>query len=626
MARVSIILPVRNTADLIGAAVASLRAQTCPAFEALVIDDGSEDDSLAQAQAAAGGDGRFRFVRQDHAGLSVARNRGLALARAPVIGFLDSDDTFAPQFLERMLDALAQSQEAWVSCAIDLIEGDSTRTVCGVHGGAHPLGPGPWARLALTDWPQTLAHWPSAWNKLYRRGLIGDLRFVPGLRYEDHPWFQALAARTGSIAHVPEPLYRYRKGRAGQITGADDERVFDQFAILDHCADIIAAGDKPGARAGMQGLATRLLLERAAPLRDPGRRARLAQAGGAWLAARGLRYAPQGALAPRNFALMLRGELPLSVVMPVAGGGPALTRSLTALAAQGLRDFELLLVPVGAAGRDALSGALSDPRFRRLQGAVQTTAEAWQIGCDAARGVHLLPAMPGMEPEPGALWLWVEGMVRAQAALGLSLRRGPGGAVLAPAQDGADPWGAPLPRPLPQTRAARCASLDAPARPVDPARLALLRPDPGGFLLRRDLARAGLAHGGPLGPWAMLLGAARDPRGVICLGWPGVRLAPDGPPETAPETAPETLIAEVRRLAPLLAPLPQAAWLARLVGRALMPGFCAAGPAGGAERRAWLAACRPALATVPPGPCDPDTPPLLAQALAGAPPPQEAPQ
>src|SRR5690606_30894301 len=103
---ISVIVPIFNLRDYGVAAVQSLLAQDFGDFEALLVDDGSTDGSGTAAFAAAGGDPRFRLLRQEKLGLPAARNRALAAARGRFIGFLDGDDRYSPVFLGRMRSAL----------------------------------------------------------------------------------------------------------------------------------------------------------------------------------------------------------------------------------------------------------------------------------------------------------------------------------------------------------------------------------------------------------------------------------------------------------------------------------------------------------------------------------------
>lgn len=111
---ISVIVPVWNVAAHVGACLRSLAAQSLPDFEAIVVDDGSTDDSLARARSAVAGDARFRFLEQPNRGLSAARNAGLAVARGAFVAFLDSDDRLAPDCLAALHGALAESGADWV--------------------------------------------------------------------------------------------------------------------------------------------------------------------------------------------------------------------------------------------------------------------------------------------------------------------------------------------------------------------------------------------------------------------------------------------------------------------------------------------------------------------------------
>lgn len=94
---VSIILPTYNRADTLSRAIDSVVAQWFDDWELIVIDDGSQDETVALVEQRR--DPRIRLVSQENAGVYVARNRGLAEARGRLITFLDSDDAWRPHFL-----------------------------------------------------------------------------------------------------------------------------------------------------------------------------------------------------------------------------------------------------------------------------------------------------------------------------------------------------------------------------------------------------------------------------------------------------------------------------------------------------------------------------------------------
>ncbi|GAB3119142.1 glycosyltransferase family 2 protein [Glaciibacter psychrotolerans] len=108
---VSVIMPTFNRASLIGAAIKSVRQQTVRSWELIIVDDGSTDDTAALLAGLQGEDARIRLVSQANAGVSAARNNGIAHAAGRYIAFLDSDNVWTPDFLRASLAEL-QAQEA----------------------------------------------------------------------------------------------------------------------------------------------------------------------------------------------------------------------------------------------------------------------------------------------------------------------------------------------------------------------------------------------------------------------------------------------------------------------------------------------------------------------------------
>jgi glycosyltransferase involved in cell wall biosynthesis len=116
---VSVIIPTYNRRAMLLEAIDSVFAQTTEAFELIVIDDGSTDSTAQHLKRL----GRtIRIERVEHRGPAAARNRGVELAQAPLIAFLDSDDLWAPTKLERQLAfmranpdcAISQTDEIWI--------------------------------------------------------------------------------------------------------------------------------------------------------------------------------------------------------------------------------------------------------------------------------------------------------------------------------------------------------------------------------------------------------------------------------------------------------------------------------------------------------------------------------
>jgi peptidoglycan/xylan/chitin deacetylase (PgdA/CDA1 family)/SAM-dependent methyltransferase len=104
---VSIVIPAYNAAETITETLASLQAQTMQNWEAIVVNDGSSDETEAIAKQVAAKDSRIRTLSQPNQGVSAARNTGIGLANFDWLSFLDADDWLSPQYLERMTTVLA---------------------------------------------------------------------------------------------------------------------------------------------------------------------------------------------------------------------------------------------------------------------------------------------------------------------------------------------------------------------------------------------------------------------------------------------------------------------------------------------------------------------------------------
>lgn len=129
MPRVSVVVPTYNRGHLIGQALDSVLAQTYRNFEVIVVDDGSTDDTLSVL--ARYGD-RIRVISQPNWGQggSYARNAGIHEATGEFIAFLDSDDLWLPEKLERQIAVLdADPNLAWVYSDSEAFDGDTGRLV-----------------------------------------------------------------------------------------------------------------------------------------------------------------------------------------------------------------------------------------------------------------------------------------------------------------------------------------------------------------------------------------------------------------------------------------------------------------------------------------------------------------
>ena len=101
---IAVVIPVYNAGRFIDESIDSVRAQTTPQWEFMIVDDGSTDET--PSRLAAFRDPRIRWIRQDNIGERAARARGVSLTRAPKIVCLDADDRLYPDALARCVSFL----------------------------------------------------------------------------------------------------------------------------------------------------------------------------------------------------------------------------------------------------------------------------------------------------------------------------------------------------------------------------------------------------------------------------------------------------------------------------------------------------------------------------------------
>lgn len=110
----SVIIPLYNKAPYVAKAIESVLSQTFTDYELIIIDDGSKDDSFAIALKAIEGRGNCHIYRQKNAGVSVARNNGVAFSHGEYLCFLDADDWWDEHFLDGMSKLIDEFPDAGI--------------------------------------------------------------------------------------------------------------------------------------------------------------------------------------------------------------------------------------------------------------------------------------------------------------------------------------------------------------------------------------------------------------------------------------------------------------------------------------------------------------------------------
>lgn len=192
--KISIIVPIFNGQDYLSRCLDSLAAQTYANIEIILIDDGSTDNSADICCRYCDGDGRFRYIYQKNAGVSTARNAGLARATGKYIGFCDSDDWVEPDTYAFLYNLIQTTQTEIAICGFYTEDTDNHDV--GAHTAMIIDG-----KAAVYNMYSNDQCGGYLWNKLFLRDIIEPLQLSENIHvYEDMLFFCEACARCDRIS------------------------------------------------------------------------------------------------------------------------------------------------------------------------------------------------------------------------------------------------------------------------------------------------------------------------------------------------------------------------------------------------------------------------------------------
>ncbi|MEU6390758.1 CDP-glycerol glycerophosphotransferase family protein [Streptomyces sp. NPDC046939] len=237
--RLTVVVPVHNVEDYLGACLESLSAQSMPDLEVVLVDDGSTDGSGGIARAFAAKDPRFRLVEQANAGLGAARNTGVRHAHGTHLAFVDSDDVIPPGAYELMLATLEESGSDFVTGNVHRLRADGTTEQSPMFRKAMATGRA--ATHVTRDW-ELLAD-RIACNKVFRRAFwdAHGLAFPEGVLFEDIPVVLPAHFLARSVDVLDDTVYLWRD-REGSISNrrALPRAVRDRTVSVTHVSRFLA--------------------------------------------------------------------------------------------------------------------------------------------------------------------------------------------------------------------------------------------------------------------------------------------------------------------------------------------------------------------------------------------------
>jgi len=212
---ISVIIPVYNVENYLRACLDSVLASLYTNLEILCVDDGSTDSSGAILEEYARADSRIKVIHKANGGLSSARNAGLDNATGKYIAFEDSDDRVHEKYFLLLLEAM-------MKCDADLAVCSHTSSLDELTERCDAPEVQVLSREVFMSSHKTKSF---AWGRIFKRNLIGDIRFDESILIEDAPfnaeYMRAIPA--ARIAYIDARLYFYyqREGSLSTRLGPD---------------------------------------------------------------------------------------------------------------------------------------------------------------------------------------------------------------------------------------------------------------------------------------------------------------------------------------------------------------------------------------------------------------------
>ncbi len=234
MPAISVIVPVYKVEKYLNACVDSILNQTFEDYELVLVDDGSPDRCGEVCDEYASKDRRIKVIHQANAGLSAARNAGIARAAGGWITFIDSDDIVAEDYLRTLYQMHEKYDAEVVVCEAGRFrDGDDWQPVIEPDEAKSYTGREAVRALYSSDKEEKIPI--IACGKLYFRELFDGVRFPVGKMHEDDATVPYLLYKAGKVVWKKDKLYGYRQREDSIMNRTFSIRRYDGLEALENC-------------------------------------------------------------------------------------------------------------------------------------------------------------------------------------------------------------------------------------------------------------------------------------------------------------------------------------------------------------------------------------------------------
>jgi glycosyltransferase involved in cell wall biosynthesis len=214
----SVVIPLYNAEQFIQRAIKSVLDQTVQDFEVIVIDDGSIDSSYQKVLDME--DSRIKVIRQENQGVSVARNKGIEQASSSLVAFLDADDEWKPNFLEKMCVLISQFPD----CVL-FGSGYATFRTNGLIWHTKEYFPVDWSGI-IPNYIRIMRFYPFFTSSVViRKTVLTDIGGFPvGVKFGQDVATWLRCSLVGKIAYINQPLVIYHTDGLSSTSQKFDRR------------------------------------------------------------------------------------------------------------------------------------------------------------------------------------------------------------------------------------------------------------------------------------------------------------------------------------------------------------------------------------------------------------------
>ena len=231
--KISVIIPIYNSSQTLERTINSVITQTYKNLEIILVNDGSTDDSIEICKKYAKKDNRIIIVNQENKGVGEARNHGIDISTGDFISFVDSDDTMDENFYKELI-------ATQIVTNADIVE-SGAKVVLGKDNEIFPYEKKDKIIIYENhDYMKNYLNFSlnvSVWGKIYKRELIGDIRFPVLNINEDFVFLWEIVKRTNLFCENLNVNYHYYLDKEASLSKAPFSS--NNMTMISHIEDVI---------------------------------------------------------------------------------------------------------------------------------------------------------------------------------------------------------------------------------------------------------------------------------------------------------------------------------------------------------------------------------------------------